>query len=453
MELFWFFIGLSSGLALLAVYHAQSHRRLQQLAVRLKADSRETLATSHLELNQAISAHEITVARLQQELEIWTQVCQMAPFGLLQVDEDNQLVWCNSQACQMLGMHYQTLRPRLLLELVRSYELDHLIELTRNAGKPRQSEWTFHPVSSDPSQLSQQQSRRLRAYGLPLQDGLIGVFLEDRQEAVQLAQQRDRWISDVAHELKTPLTSIRLVAETLQSRLEPPHREWLDRLLQETIRLSNLVQDLLDLNQLQAQPATRLNRQPIDLPSLIQSAWTCLEPLARQKHLQLDYIGPPHLLIHADESRIQRVLLNLLDNSIKFSPMRQCIRVQLTMQPEGGTADSQQVCLEVIDAGPGFPETALPHVFDRFYRADPSRTRFGKSTHFPAAEAASDGNLFYMAQVGNSREQPTPISTGSGLGLAIVRQIVEAHHGTVRASNHPETQGGWLQVFLPYNAK
>lgn len=453
MELLWFLIGLSIGLALLAVYHAQFYRRLQQLAARLKADSRETIASSHLELTQAIAVQEKTLAQMERELKIWTQICHTAPFGFLQVDEDNQLVWCNPHACQLLGIQHQTIRPRLLLELVRSYELDQLIELTRNAGRPCQSEWTFHPVSSDPSQLSQQQSHRLRAYGLTLQDGLIGVFLEDRQEVVQLAQQRDRWISDVAHELKTPLTSIRLVAETLQSRLESPHREWLDRLLQETIRLSNLVQDLLDLNQLEAQPISRLNLQPVDLPELIQSAWSCLEPLARQKHLQLDYVGPSHLLIRADESRIQRVLLNLLDNSIKFSPMRQCIRVQVTMQPTEHAIDKQQVCLEVIDAGPGFPENDLPHVFDRFYRADPSRARSGKPVHFTETEAATDKTAVNLDRIGDSREESTSISTGSGLGLAIVRQIVEAHQGSVRANNHPETRGGWLQVFLPYQTK
>jgi two-component system phosphate regulon sensor histidine kinase PhoR len=457
VEFFWFLIGLSIGLALLAVGHAVFQHRLKQLANRLKAYSREssteTLASDHLELLQAVVTQEETLVRLERDLGSWRQICQLAPFGVLQVDEDNQLVWANLRACELLGVQSQTTRPRLLLELVRSYELDHLIELTRNAGKPCQSEWTFRPVSSDASQLSQQQSRRLRASGFPLHDGWIGVFLEDRQETVQLMRQRDRWIADVAHELKTPLTSIRLVAETLQSRLEPPQRQWLDRLLQETIRLSNVVQDLLDLNQLQAQ-STRLNLKSVDLPGLIQLAWSCLEPLARRKHLQLDYVGPSHLLIQADESRMQRVLLNLLDNSIQYSPLRQCIRVQVTVQsPETSPdkqSDKQQVCLEIIDAGSGFPENALPYVFDRLYRADPSRTRPEKSAHFINDEAGSDRNLLHGVQAEEPIEKSTLISTGSGLGLAIVRQIVEAHQGTVKASNHPDTQGAWIQVFLPY---
>jgi two-component system phosphate regulon sensor histidine kinase PhoR len=79
----------------------------------------------------------------------------------------------------------------------------------------------------------------------------VGVFLENRQEAALLVQQRDRWTSDVAHELKTPLTSIRLVAETLQPRVDDSQRRWLDRLINETIRLSNLVEDLLNLSRLQ----------------------------------------------------------------------------------------------------------------------------------------------------------------------------------------------------------
>jgi two-component system phosphate regulon sensor histidine kinase PhoR len=106
----------------------------------------------------------------------------------------------------------------------------------------------------------------------------VGVFLENRQEAALLVQQRDRWTSDVAHELKTPLTSIRLVAETLQSRIDPKLKVWVDRLINETLRLSNLVEDLLNLSRLQGQQSQGLNPKPVDLPQLIQAAWLSLEP-------------------------------------------------------------------------------------------------------------------------------------------------------------------------------
>lgn len=484
------------------------------------------LSPSLARLASVIAYHKQRCEHLEQQIESWKQILSTAPIGYLQVDEDNQLTWCNAQARQLLGIQqWEMSRPRLLLELVRSYELDQLIEQTREAQHPCQTDWIFHLTCPDPSGISRQITCPLRGYGLPLWAGQVGIFLEDRQETVTLAQQRDRWTADVAHELKTPLTSIRLVAETLQARLDYPLRNWIDRLLNEAIRLSNLVQDLLDLNQIERGAPYCLNLKTLNLPELIHSAWLSLEPLARKKHLQLDYSGPESLLMQADEPRLYRVLINLLDNSIRYSPPQQHIRVQVSLRETltGVQSEQNQVYLEVIDAGPGFPDYALPHVFERFYQADPSRSRHIKSgapaeaassvkplkvqtieeirqlstnllasnskagehlapsrevtsregtvsaTETPLLSERSEPSVMDQATTGSKRElQQGKSSEGggywqgmndskaevqytgsSGLGLAIVRQIVEAHQGSVSASNHPDTGGAWLQVCLP----
>jgi two-component system phosphate regulon sensor histidine kinase PhoR len=439
----WFLVGFAVGAGFLVWYHLQLTQRLRRLIQNLNWEESPWTLIAVSKLTRSIAARLDLQRELEQQLETWQFLFQEAPIGVLQVDEENQLLWCNPRSCQLLSIQPgQQVRPRLLLELVRSYELDELIEHTRTARRPSTRDWTFHPVSADQPTLSQQQSRRLRGYGVPLPDGCVGVFLESRQEAVLLAQQRDRWTSDVAHELKTPLTSIRLVAETLQSRLDPPLVDWVDRLLDETIRLSSLVQDLLDLSQLEAQPGPRLNLKVIDLSKLVQSAWASLEPLARRKHLHLNYVGPDSVLIQADELRLHRVLINLLDNSIRYSPTHSAIQVQVGVnQPQ--TA-SEQVSLEVIDAGCGFPENAIPHVFERFYRADPSRSR-GRDAELKALNLTPrrSPDSAVAAELEHSA------SGGSGLGLAIVRQIVEAHQGTVGAQNHPETHGAWIQILLP----
>lgn len=454
MELFWFLLGLTVGLLLLGGYYLRLNLRLKKLVRELEPEALGWSMSSTAKLTRAIASHGKAQRVLEQQLATWKQIFQIAPIGFLQVDEENQLVWCNAKACQLLDIqHPQQPRPRLLLELVRSYELDDLIEQTRTDCQPSEREWIFNPVFADQSKLSQQQPRPLRAYGFPLLDGSIGVFLESRQEAVLLAQQRDRWTSDVAHELKTPLTSIRLVAETLLPRLDSPMRNWVERMLQETIRLSNLVQDLLDLSHLQASPTPHLNLKSVDLPKLIQSAWLSLEPLARKKSLQLHYRGPESLLTQADEPRLHRVLLNLLDNSIKFSPIEESIYVCLTLRSVPDPQPCQQIHLEVIDTGPGFSLSDLPYVFERFYRADTSRSRNSYRLEVPENDssrpASSERSRSLEAKFSRT-EVTLPTSSGSGLGLAIVRQIVEAHHGLVEASNHPETRGAWLQVFLPW---
>ena len=435
----WVLIGLIMGLAFLEWRWLRLNAKLWRIVQKWRPDTPMAFSSTS-RLTRAIAAYQEAHFALQNELQVLQALVQVAPVGFLQVDEDNQLLTCNSKACELLSMQpYIPGRPRLLLELVRSYELDALIEETRHTQQPCQSEWVFRPVDPDYAKLSQKQPRPLRGHGSPMPDGCVGVFLESREQVVMLTQQRDRWISDVAHELKTPLTSIRLVAETLQSRLEPPTRDWVDRLLNETIRLSGLVQDLLDLNQLEMHPSNRLTLKPVDLPRLV-------------------------LLILADEARLHRVLLNLLDNSIKYSPTQQHIRVQVSLcnanQTGAAKETNQQVHLEVIDAGSGFPEAALPQVFDRFYRVDLSRTRQAalKATAKDGRASAISGiaSPTVEAQTANAqtatknwKQDFFQANSGTGLGLAIVRQIVEAHQGSVKASNHPETGGAWLEVFLP----
>ncbi|MEB3337000.1 MAG: PAS domain-containing sensor histidine kinase [Leptolyngbyaceae bacterium] len=458
MAILAFLLGLSIGLVLLKRHQSQFRLQLRTLANQMGGEALASPFATLTILSRGIATQKQNIHELQQEVDLGKQLLQIAPVGYLQVDEENQLVWCNSSAKQLLGIQqWEPQKPRLLLEIVRSYELDQLIENTRQAQKPVQQEWVFHPVGFSTHHFTKQQACALRGHGLPLLNDQVGVFLESRQEAVTLAQQRDRWTSDVAHELKTPLTSIRLVAETLQTRLDSPLRSWVDRLLSEVMRLSNLVQDLLDLSQMEMKAASSFQRTALNFTELTQSVWGSLEPLACKKQLRLEYVGDASVLIQADEAQLHRVLINLLHNSIKYSPPRQQIRVQASVQdlsdhPQGFR---KQLHFEVIDAGPGFLETDLPHVFERFYRADRSRSRqspiaiYGQKTaelisssHLEAeAHTVPDSEFFDLQQGGSS-----------GLGLAIVQKIVEAHQGLVTASNHPDTGGAWLQVFLPFDA-
>jgi len=488
VKLLWFLLGLAVGLGYLVYYQTRLRLKLKLILHDLQVTPASSPVTAIGQLAMFIHQQQQTHQALTQQLETWQQILHAAPISYLQVDDENHLCWSNIQACQLLSIDPEKQGQkgrRLLLELVRSYELDRLIGEARATHNPCQKEWLFRPSSTDAASSTQQYP--LRGYAFPLPAGHVGIFLEDRQEATTLAQERDRWASDVAHELKTPLTSIRLVAETLHTRVDSPLRIWVDRLLNETIRLSALVQDLLDLGRTALKLPQDLSLKTVDLPSLIQSAWLGLEPLAGKKQLWLDYSGPSSLRIQADEARLYRVLLNLLDNSIKYSPANQPVSVQVSVittphlsreYSRGSKAGQQGIQVDVIDSGPGFPEHALPHVFERFYRADPARSRGAggppQGTHEESTVNNSPPSVSWVnwsrpdwntlptasgdSLPATSAEAPLTLdgtlptqrpSSGSGLGLAIVQQIVEAHGGSVRASNHPE-RGAWLQFFLPW---
>ncbi len=347
--------------------------------------------------------------------ELCKKTMETAPIGYIQVDQDNRLVLCNQRAATMMSIanHQQGLmRKPFLLQMIRSYELDRLVEKTRSRHAGSQVDWVFHPAIADPVDPVPQIGRAIRAHSIYLGQGQIGIFLEDRREATAIAQQRDRWTSDVAHELKTPLTAIRLVAETIEPRVDPSAKIWVVRLLGEIDRITNLVKDLLELGQMDVGLEPTLNFSEVNLAALVRSVWTTLEPIANRRKVTLTYLGDEQLNLQLDESRVYRLLLNLLDNSIKHSPPHQCITIKTSIV-------DTNLLIETIDAGDGFPEEALPHIFDRFYRADPSRTRSGLDRG------------------------------GSGLGLAIAQQIVKLHKGAIAAKNHPETGGAWITITLP----
>lgn len=419
-----FFLGLAVGIGFWVWQQVQLNRYLGQILRPLTSHSID-VALLIPRLRHQIGLFKEQRQNLQQQLQACEDLLELAPVGYLQVDEENQLLWCNEQAQKLLYLQrWQPGLVRLLLELVRSYELDQLIEQTRDNQQLQVREWVFHPSCENAAAMLEVKSLMLRATSLPLPKGEVGVFLENRQPLQDMNQARDRALSDLAHELRTPLTSIRLVVETLQDRLtEPLLNRWVKRLLQEVDRLIHLVQGWLELTQMETNPTIQLHRQPVEVRSLIASVWETLEPLAQVHQIKMAYSGSENLWINADPSRIYQVFLNLLHNSVKYSPNCTTIIVDVKILPR---SNNHEPALEIniIDSGIGFSDADLPHVFERFYRGDQARTR---SAMLESGSAAIVGN---------------------GLGLAIVRQIVLAHGGSVKAMNHPKTGGAWLQIEL-----
>jgi two-component system, OmpR family, phosphate regulon sensor histidine kinase PhoR len=434
------------GLAIGLGFWYWSFRRWQhQLSQLIRQFPKETVSTEmplQVRLIKAVQSQQEAEQSLQQRLQTWQDVLHSSPIGYLEVDGDDYMYWHNRKAADLLNIElrrYGLLMRRSLLQVVRSYELDQLIESVRTSQSALCRDWTFHSVQNPQNA----KDFPIRGYGFPLADGHVGVYLEDRWEAAELSAERDRWTSDVAHELKTPLTSIRLVAEMLQTAVDPTLRPWMDRLIQETLRLSALVQDILELSQMTFQNAQALRLVEVDLSKLIQSAWVTLEPLAQPKNLSLYFDGPDCCLIRADQNRLLRVFMNLIDNGIKFSAVDQAISIYIYPNVFPFTDDTdvltQGTQIDVIDSGVGFPEESLSHVFKRFYKADPAREyRMEDRTLNVSTTLATPDEISSQTVAGG----------GSGLGLAIAHQIITAHGGIIEAKNHPE-QGGCISIWLP----
>lgn len=424
MPVVQFFLGLAVAIGFWSWHQIRLKRKLQQLFKTFDTEVSEVSLPLIPRLRREIALQNQRQQELQSQLKTWETLLASAPIGYLQVDEENQLLWCNQKAKQLLGLQkWEPGQVRLLLELVRSYELDQLIEQTRDRQQPQIQEWLHHPDCADATAMSNLQKISLRASTLLLTQGQVGVFIENRQPIVEIIQKRDRLVSDLAHELKTPLTSIRLVIETLQQQIDSPMRRFVDRLLPEVDRLINLVQNWLEISHLELEPYKKLNLQSVELQTLVDSVWQNLEPIAQANHLQLSYSQPKPVWIRADKSRLTQVFLNLLHNSIKYSPPEATIYVIINLLPNNTTP--KQVQINFIDGGKGFSLADLPYVFDRLYRCEADRTR----------HSLDSINI--------------PIINGSGLGLAIAQQIIQAHGGTIKAKNHPDTGGAWLQVELP----
>ena len=239
-----------------------------------------------------------------------------------------------------------------------------------------------------------------------------GFFLAGRAlRPIGAAMDRQRaFVADASHELRTPLSLIRANAELLQRHRGKPVRAnmpALDDIIRETDALSTLVSQMLTLTKADA-ATTPFVFTEVALHDLVEDVGKQVRVLTDKKELQLDVRVDGPARVQGDEVRLRELLLILLDNAIKFTDAPGT--VGLTLEAEGGKA-----VVRVRDSGSGIPPEVLPHIFDRFYRADKARSR---------AEA------------------------GAGLGLAIAKWIAEGHRGSIRVDSCPGT-GTTVTVELP----
>jgi heavy metal sensor kinase len=218
-----------------------------------------------------------------------------------------------------------------------------------------------------------------------------------------------RFTADASHELRTPLTVLRGELESIAERLhlDGEVRDTVGSSLEETERLSRIVESLLAISRLDAGEA-QMERIRFDLAQLISPTVEQMRLLAEDRSISLGCETTGEVMIEGDRARIKQVIVNLVDNAIKYTPEGGVVKVIVEIE-------NRHAVLRVEDNGAGIPADALPHLFERFYRVDKARSR----------------------QMG-----------GVGLGLAIVKSIVTAHGGQVMVDS-AEGKGSRFRVDLP----
>jgi len=226
---------------------------------------------------------------------------------------------------------------------------------------------------------------------------LATAFNRMSAELELLERSRRDLVANVSHELKTPITAIRAHLENLADGIEQPDRETMQVMLNQTERLGRLVDQLLDLSKLESGEVA-LQIEPMPLAPVIDQVLSEFSVGRAVTDVELDAQVPDDLLVEADRERIHQVVFNLVDNAVRFTPPGGAVTIRAWREDD-------RVGVEVSDTGVGVAPEHLSRLFERFYRADPARSR-------------DDGG-------------------GTGIGLAIARSIVEGHGGRIVATSEP----------------
>ncbi len=308
--------------------------------------------------------------------------------GVIACATDSRILLINKSIENIFSVAAADCQGKMLLEAIRNNELDEILNLTLQSGQAQQSELSILvPI---------QKIFQIYASPLKKEDQTIGAVLvmHDITELKHLENVRKEFISNVSHELKTPLTSIKGFIETLlDGALEDKNnsRRFLTIIQDHADRLGKLINGILELSKLESKEI-KLDIKPAALPELIRKTVETFTPqLVKSKVTCSVDIKETLPLVQADQDKIAQVLINLLDNAIKFNKENGSITVTAAIQDDS-------IKISISDTGLGIPEKDLPRIFERFYRVDKARSR----------------------DLG-----------GSGLGLSIVKHIIEAHQGQV----------------------
>jgi two-component system phosphate regulon sensor histidine kinase PhoR len=332
------------------------------------------------------------VERANLELSRRETIMACMAEGVLAVDKNLRVNFCNSAFAEAFSTRVPESEGRSLYEVVREPVLRDILERVAKTGKPER----------DLFRLPSAAGRWFDARTLPLgEEGRRGavIALHDVTDIERQEETRKQFVADVSHELRTPLAAIRGYAETLLDgglEDEANNRKFVEIILNHTIRLSNIASDLLVISELDSNAVPAAPPERIALHDVVVNAFHSVERAAVAKDIRIDLDQCQPCWVVGYRFRLEQVMVNLLDNAVKFNKNGGEVNVVCATLSDG------RVSLSVSDTGQGVPSEDLKRIFERFYRVDKARSR-------PAG--------------------------GTGLGLPIVKQVVEQMGGTVNVES------------------
>jgi len=375
-------IALASGLAY-SVFHQR--RRLQAL--------RATIHDRDIALGRLRAKLEMSQIENQETKALSAAICDFSFDIVLLLDQDLSIALANGRARRLFGDGDPS--GRNLAGLVESPELLSLAQLALYEDESIEEQFVIEDTNY---------RARTQAIAVGETQRYIVIGMQDITELVGLNRARRDLVANISHELRTPITRIRLIIEGLFLEADKPKRkasiQSLKEIAMETDALLWLAQELLDLSMIESGEAIlRLVKTP--LKQVVDEAIARLESLAAMKDLNIICHVPQDYDALCDADQLKRVFGNLLHNAIKWSPQGEAITVTASEQADEFT-------VSIFDNGPGIPDDLRNRVFERFYQADASRSG----------------------------------DEGTGLGLAICKHIVEAHGGRIWAEGNSLGKGG-----------
>jgi len=370
----------------------------QRIAVTNKGETGQ-LAQAFNEMSSRLKS---TMESLSAEKTELAGILANMADGVIMTDAEGNIALANAAAEKIFGFKDAEALNRPLIEAVHDHDVDRIL---KDCLKSRQQQ---------SAQFESGVARYfLRAIAIPLQSqGRISgalVLIQDLTELRNLQTMRREMVGNISHELRTPIAGIKAMAETLQNCAiddKVAAKDFLARIENEADRLAQMVAELTQLSRIETGRA-ELKMEPINLNSLIDDVLAEMTPLAEKQQVVLGKNLAQNLpVVKADKDRIRQTIINIVYNAIKFNKIGGTVTVATAF-------NEKSVTVSIADNGIGISKSDLPHVFERFYKADKARS-----------------------------------SGGSGLGLAIAKHTVQAHGGEISAQSE-EGKGSTFTFTLP----